>query len=165
MIFCSTGPLNQEVLENLAATLRSKVELKEGSASLSMKVLSIFVEQVQNIVHYSQDKVVQEEPRHVEYTQGICMIGQEEGHYYILSGNLIRNEDVSRIEEKLTVLRTMDQAALKAHYLAQRKKGPDEHSKGAGLGLIDMLRRGSGMDYHFQPVDDRHTFFSVKVLV
>ncbi|MEO5333215.1 MAG: SiaB family protein kinase [Magnetococcus sp. YQC-5] len=166
IIFCSTGPLTHEVVENLAATLRAKVELKEGRIGLSMKVFSIFVEQVQNMVHYSEDKVVQDHPRHVEYKQGICMIGQEdEHHYFIISGNLIRNEDVERIESKIITLRQMDGAELKAFYLAQRKMGPDAQSKGAGLGLIDMMRKASDMDYHFHKVDDQFTFFVVKVRV
>ncbi|MEO5349513.1 MAG: SiaB family protein kinase [Magnetococcus sp. YQC-3] len=165
VLFCSTGPLNQQVIENLAATLRAKVELKEGNAILSTKVFSIFVEQVQNIIHYSQEKVVQEEPIHLEYTQGICMIGQEDGGYYIMSGNLIRNEDVERIEAKIKILQPMDAAALKAYYLAQRKQGPDAHSKGAGLGLIDMVRRGKTFEHRFHPVDAQHTFFSVRVSV
>ncbi len=165
VLFCSTGPLNQAVIENLATTLRSKVEFKDGNSSLAMKVLSIFVEQVQNIVRYSEDRMIKEIPQHTEHGQGVCIIGYEDEHYYIISGNRIRNEDVARIEAKIAVLRTMDQAALKAYFFEQRKKGPDPFSKGAGLGLIDMVRRGKEMDYHFHPVDDRFTFFVIKVVV
>ena len=165
VIFCSTGPLNQEVIENLAETLRTKVKLQEVSAALSMKVFSVFVEQVQNIVRYSEDKVVQAHPQPVEYKRGICLIGHKNDQYFITSGNLIHREDEARIAARLALLRQMDTAELKAYYLAQRKEEADAHSKGAGLGLIDMVRRGKALEYHFQQVDDQYAFFAVTVVV
>lgn len=166
VIFCSMGPLTQSVIEDLASTLRSKMEAEETGSSVSMKLFSVFIEQAQNIIHYSEEKVQQGEPRYAEYKKGICIIGQEEdGHYYVLSGNMIRNENVARIEQKIAIVQGMDAVELKAYYRKQRRKGPDEMSKGAGLGLIDMARRGKGISHVIKKVDDKHSFFSIKVVV
>lgn len=165
LIFCSMGPLTQSVIEDLASTLRSKMEAKETSLNISMKLFSVFIEQAQNIIHYSEDKVCQKEPSSVEYKQGICIIGQEDGHYYVLSGNMILNTNTARITDKITMVQKMTPEELKAMYRQQRRKGPDEMSKGAGLGLIDMARRGEKISFDIKKVDDTYSFFAIKVVV
>ena len=55
---------------------------------------------------------------------------------------------------------------LRAAWKAQLKAGPDEFSKGAGIGFIEIARRASEpLDFDFSEVDDDHVFFALRARV
>ena len=44
--------------------------------------------------------------------------------------------------------------------------GPEQESKGASLGLVEMARRaGKPMEFSFEKINDQHTFFCVRATV
>ena len=55
---------------------------------------------------------------------------------------------------------------LKKLYKQKILDGPDEGSKGASLGLIEMARRsGQEMIFSFERIDNDFTFFFVKAVI
>ena len=102
----------------------------------------------------------------LELRYGVLTIGQDEGSYVVHGGNLVDRADVERIEQRLSTIRAMDKAQLKAAYKEQLKVGPDEHSKGAGIGFIEIARRASKpIEFDFMGVDNEHVFFVLKACV
>ena len=94
---------------------------------------------------------------------GVLTIGKEGGDYVLLSGNLIRREDVERVSAKLNEIQGMDHDQLKRRYKLKLKEGPDEFSRGAGIGFIEIARRASRpIEFDFTDVDERHSFFALK---
>lgn len=52
---------------------------------------------------------------------------------------------------------------LKKLYRATLQQNPNEESKGAGLGIIDIARKsGKPIHYDIQTIDEKHSFFSLK---
>ncbi|MFP4572653.1 MAG: SiaB family protein kinase [Desulfobacterales bacterium] len=88
IIFSFSGPVSQNLLEGIGATLRQKMSLEETSTGVMHKVFSIFVELMQNIINYSADRGCsgEEEP---ELSFGILVIGKKNDQFYIKSGNYI----------------------------------------------------------------------------
>jgi hypothetical protein len=165
ILFSFSGPISQTLLLEMGDTLRNKMTLEKTTPSITLKVFSMLVEQTQNIIHYSAEKRT---PLHSKeaVSDGIVVVGYENGRYYVLCGNLVYNNKVNRITNELAQLQNMDKKALKDYYKEQRKKGPHADSQGAGLGFIEMARRSvTPIEFNFQKVDDRFSFFSLKTSV
>lgn len=166
ILFCYSGPISQSTVEGIGATLRLNMELEEAGASTSQMVFSVFVEQMQNVLNYSAERLGTVPETEKELRKGVLVIGHEGGGFFIYGGNRILNEDVQGLKERIESIRLLDKEALKNLYREKRKSEPDAGSKGAGLGLIDMARKaGKPIEYLFAKIDERFSFFSIKVSV
>jgi len=162
IIFTFCGPMSHDIVEGLGGALRNKMEEDEVSRTVSSKVFSIFVEQVQNVINYSQEK----DPNDSEMSFGIVVVGKSDDKFFVTGGNKITNEKVEKLRNNLTQLQQMNKEELKQFYKQKRKEGPDEHSKGAGLGFIEMARKSSEpIEFNFEKIDEESSFFTVEIKV
>lgn len=167
VLFYYSGPLDQASLEGVGSTLRRNLELDAGNSIATMSLFSIFVEQIQNILNYSAEKLGPEDGLESELRVGIVVIGKEEsGDYFIYCGNQVYTADKEKIDQLLTHLNGLSKDELKALYKERRRIEHVAGSKGAGLGLIEMARRSEKpIEHRFTSVDDTYSFFSIKVVV
>lgn len=167
ILFCYSGPIAQTSIEGVGVTLRRNLEAEEAGNTTTLSVFSIFIEQVQNILNYSAEKLNRDEQDENELRVGIVVIGHEEsGDYSICCGNKIYNRDVSKLENSIENIRNRSKDELKILYKERRKMESESGSRGAGLGLIEMARRSSEpISYSFEKIDEEFSFFSIKVVV
>lgn len=167
IIFYYSGPISQDTLEGVGSTLRRNLDYEEADNKVSMSVFSIFVEQVQNILNYSAEKLEPVGEEESELRVGVVVIGREEtGDCFVCCGNQIYNKDMEALRDKIEEIRNLGQDELKSLYKKRRKMSSEENSRGAGLGLIEMARRsGKPLEYNFTKIDDEFSFFSIKVVV
>jgi hypothetical protein len=162
IFFCFSGPMSQALLMEVGDTLRNKLVSQKTNPSVILKVFAMFIEQAQNIIRYSAEEVISDETSG-GLRNGIVVVGYDNGHYYVLCGNMIDNKDISVLSEQLKKLQIMDKEQLKTYYKEQRRKAPHEKSKGAGLGFIELARRSvTPIEFDFRSIDDKHSFFSLK---
>lgn len=162
IFFCFSGPISQTLLMEVGDTLRNKMAREKTSPSIILKVFAMFVEQAQNIIHYSAEEVASHESDD-GLRNGIIVVGYDNVHHYVLCGNMVENADVSILSEQLDKLQIMDKEQLKAYYKEQRRKAPHEKSKGAGLGFIELARRSvTPIQFDFRKIDENQSFFSLK---
>ncbi len=165
IIFSFSGPISQSLLEGIGQTLKQKMSLEETSTNVIRKVFSIFVELMQNIINYSAQRVTSQEADQ-EISYGVLIVGKEEDHFYIISGNYIQEGQEIALQEKLTKIRSMDKEELKQYYKQQRRLQADEASKGAGLGFIEMARKATQpIEFDISSVEDGYSFFVVKAVI
>lgn len=166
IIFSFSGPVSQSLLEGIGATLRQKMSLEETSTSVTQKVFSIFVELMQNVINYSDEKggAGEAEP---DLRFGVLIIGKKDEQFYIQCGNYINSAQKAPLEEKLARIQAMDKDALKRYYKEQRRKeAAEDGSKGAGLGFIEMARRATQpLEFEILPMQTGQDFFVVKVII
>ena len=55
--FCYAGPLSEEVLTSLSGVVKEQLTETDSTSPITNKVFSIFVEQAQNIIRYSGDRM------------------------------------------------------------------------------------------------------------
>lgn len=166
IIFCYCGPISQSTIEGIGQTLRIDLEIEETGFTTSQAIFSIFIEQMQNILNYSADKIAKDNNSDKELRAGVLIIGRVENSFYIYCGNKILKEDVAALREKVEHIITLNKEQLKTLYKERRKLTPATESKGAGLGLIEMARKaGKPIEYMFNETDDGFSFFSIKVIV
>lgn len=166
IIFCFAGPLSHGVLVEVGDVLKAKLEADASDQLRVNKVFSVFVEQMQNIFSHSDEVLVEGRGElEAEVRQGLLVVGQEAGSFYVLSGNYVLNEDVDDLKEQLEKLRQMDKDEMKAYFKEMRRRDR-EGAKGAGIGFIETARRASlPLEYEITKVDGQRSFFHLKAVV
>ncbi len=164
LFFCLSGPISQNLMADIGSALERKMSLADTGKSTATRVFSMVVENAQNIIHYSAEKMRTGE--NSEVSVGIITVGFENGHYFVLSGNLVENEKIDKLRGNLKLLQNMNKNELKKYYRKKLKDGPHEDSKGAGVGFIEMAKKANApFEFDFRKIDDRFSFFALKIIV
>jgi len=172
IIFAYSGYVTEAVLSGVGEAIKQKLVIADADTKTLRGVFAVFVEQMQNMIRYSAEKAQSSPPLPsdaealMEIRYGILTIGQENGDYVVHAGNLIQRSDVERLRERLSKIRDMNKEELRALRKERLRGGPEEGSKGAGLGLMEIARRASKpIEFDFTDVDDKHVFFALKASV
>lgn len=166
IMYCLSGPISNDLITVMGDALKRGMELSKIKSTTIFRVFAIVVEQAQNIIRYSDETIPDHMIGEESLRVGIILVGFEKNNFFVLSGNTIKTKKVTRLKEKLEIIQSMDKVQLKQYYKEQRKKGPDETSKGAGLGFIEMARKSSEkIQFDFKKTDESRSFFSMKTII
>lgn len=165
IVFLYHGYVSEKLLAGIGAALRLRLESEGIKPVVARTLFAIYVEQLQNVIRYSADELKGEPPDDAT-CYGEVVIGVEGTKHFVICGNMMADGLVPRLEERLSRLKNLSKDELKDLYKAQMKLGPEEDSKGAGLGLIDIARKASEpIEYAFVPARNGQTYFSIKAVV
>ena len=172
VIFAYSGYVTEPVLSGVGEALKQKLTIDDADTKTLRSVFAVFVEQMQNIIRYSAEKARSSPPpasddralKEIRY--GILTIGKEGTDYVVCAGNLVERSDVERLRARLSRIRDMSKEELKALYKEQLRAEPEQGSKGAGLGFMEIARRASKpLEFDFTDVDANHSFFALKATI
>ncbi len=160
-----SGRFSQGIIEELGEALKKHLESQETPTNEVFNVFSVFIEQTQNIKNYTISK--EGKSNHDDIVNsGIVSIGKHKSGYYVSSGNLVENNDLLKLTEKLDKLALTNKGELKKLYKEQLRKEVLPGSLGAGLGLIDMARKASEpICYNVDKINETVSFFELTVIV
>jgi hypothetical protein len=184
IVFSYCGYLNENILSGIGNALQSKMAIEQTDQKISRGIFSTFVEQVQNVIRYSEEKIGPEERKAQELAAanaegreaqpilddgelryGTIAIGEKpDGTRFVTCANMILNENVARITESLESIRGLNRKELTHLMREHLKQGPPEGSKGAGVGFISIAREANGnWEYDMVPLpDSQYTFFCLE---
>ena len=166
VIFSYSGFLSERALTGLGNAVRQKMRVDDTDIGTITKVFSVFVEQVQNIIRYSQNKRDRNGMPNSDLSSGVITIGKDGGRFFVIGGNLVLLEDVPSLKNRLDRLQEMSKDALKAEYKEKLKQNTVDASQNASIGLIEIARRSTGpIVFDFKLVDSRCAFFCLKAFV
>jgi len=168
IIFAYSGYVTETVLSGVGEAIKRKLTLDDADTKTLRSVFAVFVEQMQNMIRYSAERVPNSPtaPSLVEIRYGVLTIGREGDDYVVHAGNLVERSDVERLRKRLSQIRDMNKEELRALHKEQLRADPEEGSKGAGLGFMEIARRSSKpIEFDFVDVDDKHAFFTLKASV
>lgn len=169
LIFSFFGYVSEGILFALGEALKQKMAVDEHDKNTTKKVFSVFVEQVQNIIRYSADRVTTSESEDadpVELSAGVIAVGDDNGKFFVVCGNIVQAEECDRLRGRLAHLASLDKTELKKYYREKLMEGPDEGSKGATIGLIEIARRSSEpVESDFLELPDGNNFFCLKAFI
>ena len=154
------GKLNHEILKLFTSMAETKISKGCSKVSTRRMVFHVIVECVQNITRHSDD--FDEDG----IGNGIFVVGERKDYYYVITGNIIKSQKVQKLEERLEKLNDMSGNELLKLHKAQMLDGELSEKGGAGLGLIDLIRKtGEKYIYQFLKLDMENYFFILKVTV
>ncbi|WP_024327262.1 SiaB family protein kinase [Thioalkalivibrio sp. AKL19] len=166
IIFSFTGYISEGILKALGDALRQKIRLESTDTKTVNRVFSVFVEQVQNIIRYSAERIEHDAEPPVELSSGMITVGSENGQFFVICGNVIGRKDADTLAARLRELAGMDSDELRRFYKEKLREPPDEGSKGGSIGLIEIARRASEpIQFDFQHISDAHSYFVLKAYI
>ncbi|MBO7142864.1 MAG: SiaB family protein kinase [Bacteroidales bacterium] len=144
----------------LADTNIAKVTYQQST--LQKRIYYIMVEGLQNITRH-QDEIAN---LTTEKYPGIFAIQKNGERYYISTGNIVANDKIPALQEKLDTINSLNQDELKKFHREMLTTGSMSDKGGAGLGLIEMSRKsGNKLLYSFERLDDEYTYFYLQTLI
>ena len=155
------GVLTQSLIVGMTEALEKETESCQLPMGLAGNIFTIFIELAQNMMNYSK-KVENEgfDPK------GLILVGKnKDGYYYILSQNILDENDRAKIEPKLQIIQQATKDEIKKLYREARRCGKDTHSKGGGIGFYEIAKKCSNIEYDFIPIVDNKYYFRFKAIV
>jgi len=164
LILVYEGEFTQEITKSVLSMAERNMDSYGEQSNIKRKVFNVMVECLQNICKHSENN--DDEPRPIETSNAIFMIGKQENEYVITSGNAIASDKVPEIVSKLDRINSLDREGLKNLYKDIIKNGKLSPKGGAGLGFVDMARKsGRKLRFDFEQINDTYTFFSLKTII
>ncbi len=156
------GEMNHQIMRSFAFMANRKIAEKNVSTPTRKRVFHIMIECLQNITKHSDDYDEKEK----QIGNGLFIVGESKDSFYVITGNLVKNEKMTTLENRLEKLNSSSSKDLKHLFLKQMIEGELNEKGGAGLGLIDIARKsGKKLYYHFVPYDSKRFFFILAVTI
>lgn len=153
------GYFNQEIIVDILTLVEQNLIGNDYPPKLRKKIYNLLVEALQNITRH------QVPPPAPQYENtSITAIQGKPDRYLLSTANLISNKDIPKIKERINFLNWQGKEDLKEFYKTQLVSGDITEKGGAGLGLIDMVRRSeSYLAYDFYQVDANTSYFYFRM--
>jgi len=167
------GPMWEDGVKGLAEMVKTHLLHDQLAGSVSKAIFSVFVEQVTNILMYSEEKEQFSQPPDFELKDvsiGSVIMGNKMDKretFFVQTKNAVKDENIEFLKERIDYLNTLDKQQLRQFYKEKvREDNDNPDSKGAGLGLIEISRRATApIGYSFEPIGNGLSFFTMYVEV
>ena len=153
------GPIEFKTTELLLQKVKNDLEAHDIKKVLKKRVYNIMVECIENILRHNAA-----DPNNDVHPYIVLEKGAD--NYFITAGNLITNEGVDILKEKLNIVSNQDKEGLLEMYDNQINKEDIFEKDGAGLGIITIaIKSDSKINYTFKPINDQFSVFELQVSV
>ncbi len=159
--FLWSGHITPDVGKEVISFTETKLSEDDVEANQRRRVFSILVEIIENVAKYSPGAEPEE-----KFGMPVAMIRLENRTYTLTTGNLILNDNVEHLKEKLDMINQYDKTGLKELF-RKSLSGQTSNTESTGnMGLIDMARKsGSKLEYEFELVNDQYSYYTLTVKV
>jgi hypothetical protein len=159
IVFSFSGTISQSITSIMVETAKQQLEDSGENSKMTRNMFLIAVEQLQNIMSYSNAKSIQDGNRYT--SPGVLVIGfdKDKDKYYINSSNEIVEADKAIISQKIDHINSMEKSDLRQYLRDKLRSAEDSHNRGAGVGIIEMAKRSSEkLEYDFEDIDGKLYF-------
>lgn len=157
------GVVDKEVVLDTLAQMEDILEAEEIDRQKRRKLVNIAIETLQNLQLHSYNHVNEDYAGMTHF-----FLTRKKNRLNIIIGNLVSNDETVVLEDKLKKINSLTDEEVKFLYGVIMKQTVVKFSSkgGAGLGLIDMKKKsGNPLQYYFQQVDNKVSFFSLRIEV
>lgn len=125
------------------------------------KLFHILIEVIQNIKNYASNASFS--PDFVEFL--LALTGNVDSVKVII-GNYINNKEVMSLKSRIDMINYMSNHEVKHLYRGILDYGNVSAKGGAGLGLVDVVKRSNNkLKYQFNEIDKNFSFFTLTITV
>ena len=145
------GLFSNSITDQIINLGEQSIEKFNKPAKDRKKVFSVIVESLQNITRHHDD---------AGKNNGLFAIELINGNYYLTAVNLIYNNKIEYLQNKLNALQSASFEELKDLYREVLKDNEFSEKGGAGLGLLEIAKKTNNKFYFkFQQVDENYSYF------
>jgi ACT domain-containing protein len=156
-----SGHISPEVGKEVLSFTETKLTEEDIESNIRRRVFSILVEILENVAKFTPGREPEE-----KYGMPVAMIRLEGKEYSLTTGNLILNNQVEHLKEKLEIINKFDKVGLKELFRKSLSMQNISTDSTGNMGLIDMARKsGSKLVYNFEKVNETYSYYTLTVKV
>lgn len=159
LVYC--GEFSQELNKTLLSFTERKFKTENVEDNTRRKIFNIMVEVLQNI---SKNKV--DAGENTPDFEATFMLGTNKNDYILISSNLIRNDKIAPLRDRIDQVNSLDKEGLKNLYKEVRLNASFSDKAGAGIGIIDIARKSEKkLEYSFVELNNEFSAFSFLIRI
>lgn len=159
------GSITGEVIDAVLESMEVKLNLSGYGIAKRKKIFNVFIECLQNLYHHVDTPPIGEDVVGIK-NFGIIILKKEGDYHKIITGNYLNSEKVQKIKGRIKQLNALTKDEIKALYLDILFFEGHTLKGGAGLGLLDILRKSGGkLDCIVHKINKDFSFFSLEVII
>lgn len=156
------GEINNELLESIYSSMDRHFS-DDTSEKQRKRFFHVLVEALQNVFHH-QSKV--NISALVSPDESGFIILDNGNAFQLITGNYVYNDTTDDLKQKIDLVNGMQPEELRKYYQQTLAETELSEKGGAGLGIIEMVRRsGNPLKYEFRKVNDSLSFFCLSILM
>lgn len=156
------GEIDNELLETIYSSMDRHFS-DDTSEKQRKRFFHVLVEALQNVFHH-QSKV--NIASLVEPDESGFIILDNGDSFQLITGNYVYNDIVADLRSKIDEVNAMQPDELRKYYQQTLAETELSEKGGAGLGIIEMVRRsGNPLQYEFKKVNESISFFCLSILM
>ena len=106
------------------------------------------------------------EPTHEEHTSETPIPSEKLNNFWIVTGNWVEKSIETQLKQRIQYLESLTDAQLQSAYIVTLNKNNLPTSGGAGLGLIDIMRRSDRqVFFEFKETESNFSVFMLKIKI
>lgn len=154
-----SGHFSFDVSKEVLSFTETRLAEDKGRSPAKRRVFGILIEALDNVAKHNPGQAAEE-----KYGMPLVIIKIEDESYFITTGNLIKNENIPSLKEKLDTINSCDREGLK-ELMKESLRNQQITSESTGnLGLIEMARKADGkLEYKFGEINDIYSYFTLTV--
>ena len=165
VIFSHYGALDAEMIDMIVQLSDKKLAKSRTPLKIKKKVINILIECLQNSYNYINNYL--DNSRHDLLTSSPFLIIALNGDgILIYTGNYVTSEVANSLKKRIKELEKMDADKLQNYYIEVLNKEELPTSGGAGLGLVDILRRSkNNVTFELSKMNEDYMLFSLLIKI
>lgn len=159
LLYSFRDVLTPELMQVIFQDIEEKLINESEDKIVQKRAFSILVELIQNIYNYTSSFFL-------KAPEVLVMVQKTDEGYELITGNFLEQKGVNLLESRLRMINFLNEEQLDNVYrgVLANKRISKQH--GAGLGLLDVVRKSrNNIYFKIDAVDERLSFFTIKSLV
>ena len=167
ILFDFNGVITQNSVVSIAKAIESTLLEADEDESRVRTIFELIVETMQNVLSYSADSIKVAENVFERRGAIVILFDTKKETYQIHSGNKIYKEKHEHLKENLEEVNSIPMDEVKDVYKERRRERRRVHSRGAGLGFLDMIRKSNNrLEYTFSEcAEDDKMYFELTIKI
>jgi hypothetical protein len=158
-IFILNGRMNDSLTAPIVQLNSKNID---SDRKLSKRLSYFTIECFQNVIRHGEP--IKEGIGKV--TNGLFAYANKKDSIRVCTSNEVKLEDAIDFENRLSKLKSLDQESLKSMYMQVLETSKISEAGGAGLGLIDLMRKTKGnVNYKFIPKVNGRSDFLLETVI
>lgn len=154
------GEFTQEVVKCVLMMTEGSI-VDQELLLVRKRTFLVVVELLQNIFKHGHNPEAQREGN-----PGIFMMGRRGNDHLVIASNIVRNEHVPALKDKIALVNSLGQKDLDDLYRKVLMQDEKPGDKGAGLGIIDLkIKSGHNLKCDFKPISNESSIFTVEATI
>lgn len=154
-----SGHISSDIGDEVLSITESTLSDGDIEAMMRRRVFSIMVELLENSAKYNPGR-----EQGKKFGMPVAMVRIVDDKFEVSSGNLVHNEVISGLKQKLDEINSREPWELKEMFFTSLSGQTIESDSTGNLGLITVARKaGSKLNYRFDPVNEFYSYFFLTV--